>query len=178
MATVLQCPQAVHADALPEPGALSQIFDYDPAQGRIFWPVDHPSRSGLEVGYIDAAGYRVAGIGRVKVRTQNVIWALETGAWPSLPLDHIDGDRLHNRFANLREVTHRENCLNRSLRSDNSSGVPGVGFHKHSGKWAARISDGKKRISLGFFDDLDAAIEARRIAELEHGYHPNHGRIA
>ena len=39
--------------------------------------------------------------------------------------DHIDRNELNNRRSNLRPCSHQENCYNRSVRSDNTSGITG-----------------------------------------------------
>ena len=58
----------------------------------------------------------------------------------------------------------------------NSSGVPGVFWYKRRDGWIAQIYvDGKQR-HLGFFDNLLDAVAARKSAEIEHGFHPNHDR--
>ena len=69
---------------------------------------------------------------------------------------------------NFNLVTPLENAQNSSLRKDNTSGVKGVHFNKRTNKWIARIQFNKKRISLGSFDTLEEAVEARRKAEKEY----------
>jgi hypothetical protein len=48
-----------------------------------------------------------------------------TGEIPK-EVDHIDGNRMNNRFANLRAATTSENRCNSGLRSDNALGIKGV----------------------------------------------------
>src|SRR5690606_32935572 len=61
-------------------------------------------------------------------------------------VDHINGDGLDNRRANLRHATHRENLLNRGAVQGSESPYKGVSYHKLTGRWRARIkSDGKTR---------------------------------
>lgn len=45
-------------------------------------------------------------------------------------------------------------------RKDNTSGVTGVNYHKHSGKWNARKTINGNRISLGFFETKELATQA------------------
>lgn len=78
-------------------------------------------------------------------------------------VDHINHLRHDNRRANLRVCTQKQNCLNTSLRSDNSTGHTGISINR--GKYRARIVVDGKEIYLGAFDDIDEAIEARRAAE-------------
>ena len=95
------------------------------------------------------------------------MWAMHHGEWPEM-LDHINGDRLDNRLKNLRPVSKRENNFNKKMRGDNTSGVIGVRWHKQRHKWNARIAlDGKER-SLGMYDNIEAAREARLKAELQY----------
>lgn len=83
-------------------------------------------------------------------------------------IDHRDRDTLNNCRSNLRPATHTENCRNRNIRSDNSSGVPGVYFHKQKQKWEARIKISGKYKYLGAFKTLEEAKEARLKAEKEY----------
>ena len=41
-----------------------------------------------------------------------LVWLFETGRWPNLQIDHINGIRRDNRFINLREVTQIQNSQN------------------------------------------------------------------
>jgi hypothetical protein len=55
------------------------------------------------------------------------------------------------------------------------TGVSGVIFVKKSKKFIARIAvEGKKKY-IGQYDTLEQAAEARKAAEIKHGYHKNHG---
>ena len=47
----------------------------------------------------------------------------------------------------------------------NSSGVPGVSWHKAQQKWCAFITVNGKKISLGYSKTLEGAAELRRVAE-------------
>jgi len=59
--------------------------------------------------------------------------------------DHIDNDKLNNNVSNLRWCTQKENCQNRSMRNDNTSGTKGVSWHKQHKKWQANIMVNGKR---------------------------------
>ena len=78
--------------------------------------------------------------------------------------DHIDGDGLNNRRANLRNATCAQNNSNKKLRSDNTSGLLGVSWHKRDEKWAAQIATGGKTIHLGYFLSPREAHEAYSAA--------------
>jgi hypothetical protein len=94
-------------------------------------------------------------------------WMMVTGSEPNDDIDHVNGIRSDNRFANLRTATRGENMQNeRAARSSNkSSGLLGVSWSKAAGKWAAGIKlNGKKR-HLGLFTDQQAAHEAYLVAK-------------
>lgn len=80
-------------------------------------------------------------------------------------VDHINGDTLDNRKRNLRVVTKQQNDMNKKIRSDSTSKVTGVYFHKHSGKWVAYICVENSQIHLGCFSDFLDAVDARKAAE-------------
>lgn len=85
-------------------------------------------------------------------------------------LDHIDGQPLNNSEMNLRPATNTQNAMNRRTRRDNSSGIPGVSWHRRIGKWSVRVGSHKERILVGYFDDLERARIARnRTVQDLHG---------
>jgi len=102
-------------------------------------------------------------------------WLWNHGELPPHEIDHINGDGTDNRLCNLRSATSSENSRNRRLHSNNASGTCGVYWYEPSRKWVARIMVDSKLLHLGYFEDIDDAIAARKEAEIEHGYHPNHG---
>ena len=87
---------------------------------------------------------------------------------PGFLPDHINRNRLDNRKENLRIATITENVINRGVYKNNTSGVRGVYFNKRRNKWVARITYNKKVISLGYFDNLEEAKNARLNAEKEY----------
>ena len=111
-----------------------------------------------------------------KYYAHRLAWLYTYGDWPKDQIDHLYQDSLNNRLINLREVTNAENLKNRKRQNNNRSGVTGVHFHNKAQKWEAYITVNFKRIYLGHFDLKDDAIVARKNAEVEYGFHPNHGR--
>ena len=73
--------------------------------------------------------------------------------------DHINGNILDNRRANLREATHIENSQNRQKHRDNSSGLKGV-WQIRGGKWRATICHNYQKKHLGLFNTKDEAYDA------------------
>jgi hypothetical protein len=80
-------------------------------------------------------------------------------------VDHIDNDSMNNRKSNLRVCLHKENSRNSKDRVNNSSGHKGVSWYKKNNKWMAYIMVDKKHKTLGYFHDINDAINARRLAE-------------
>lgn len=102
---------------------------------------------------------------------------LQTGRWPEkgCELDHIDHDKENNFLHNFREVSHAVNGRNQPNQVTNTSGVRGVNWAKSQNKWQARIIVNGVRKSLGFHSDFESAVKARRQAEIDYNFHPNHG---
>lgn len=78
-------------------------------------------------------------------------------------VDHINGNTLDNRRANLRHCTHGQNQQNR--RASNSLGIKGV--YQKRGKYAARITLAGQVKNLGTFATPELAGEAYRVAAEE-----------
>jgi len=125
----------------------------------------------------NVAGYATGTIFTRQYLAHRVAWAITNGEWPKDQIDHINHDKTDNRISNLRDVTQTENQKNASVRKDNTSGVVGVNWSKQLSKWRARISVSGRNKCLGYFSDKKDAVAARAGAEIECGYHRNHGRI-
>lgn len=85
-----------------------------------------------------------------------------------LQVDHISGDTLDNRKANLRKVTPAQNRMNAKLRKDNKSGYKGVYCEEKSQTWRAYIRVDGRLITLGFTKTKEEARELRKQAEIEY----------
>lgn len=161
---------------LPSQAYLRQCFDYDPDTGVLRWvsrPREHFASegswkvwltkwSGKEAGSPGKHGYPQVGITGRLFLCHRIIWKIQTGLDPEY-IDHINGNRADNRFANLRACTHAQNIMNRKL-GNNTSGVRGV--RPHGSSWEARIALDGVTHQLGSFRSLEEAAEARRAAEL------------
>lgn len=88
-------------------------------------------------------------------------------SWKERIIDHISGKqkRYDNRKSNLRICTIQENVINSSIAKNNTSGVTGVFWNKRLHKWEANICINRERIRLGFFNDFNDAVKARKEAE-------------
>jgi uncharacterized protein with PIN domain len=76
-------------------------------------------------------------------------------------VDHINRNRLDNRKINLRIVTRLGNMQNKSIYKNNSSGTPGVCYHKLTGKWYYLISYEGHTESSTLYDDKNIAFRRR-----------------
>lgn len=178
------------------PEICRQLCRYEPDTGKLFWLPRDPiwfkptkrtpewccnnwnSRcAGKEAFTLLApTGYMTGCLLHATELAHKIAWAIQTGEMPSDMIDHEDGNRANNRFANLREAGPTEQARNMKLFSTNTSGHAGVNWSKKEEKWIAKIGLDYKSIRIGCFDDFDEAVRARCAAELEYGFHPNHGR--
>lgn len=85
-------------------------------------------------------------------------------------VDHKHGEksRHDNRKSNLRIATESQNCINKNIQSNNTSGCTGVSFDKGKQRWRAEIWFQGKRIHLGWFKDFEDAVAVRKQAEEEY----------
>lgn len=84
---------------------------------------------------------------------------------PSVFVDHIDHNPANNRRSNLRKCSNSQNNANRSLDRRNKSGRTGVSWDEKSKKWFAQIGWHNTHYSLGHYDNIEDAIQARENAE-------------
>ena len=149
---------------------VRKLLDYDPDTGRLTWKVRASIRVmvGGEAGTVEGCnGYRKVGIKGKQYYAHRLVWLWMTGEWPEV-IDHINHDKLDNRWCNLRDVGYEENNKNKSRAT-------GVCWYKDRNMWRSYITVGSNRIDLGSFEDKKEAIAARRAALVEYGFHSNHG---
>jgi hypothetical protein len=86
-----------------------------------------------------------------------------------LEVDHIDNNKSNNRIDNLQLLTARKNSNKYRMTMENKkSKYIGVGWHKHTKKWMARLVLNGKRLSLGcYVNEIDAAnAYQNKLAEI------------
>ena len=119
--------------------------------------------------------YIVVRHNKYTVKAHRVAWYIVNGQLPVGEIDHIDGEGQNNKYVNLRDVSREDNRKNIKRYTSNTSGCTGVTFNR--GRWSARINVNGERVNLGRFVHIAGAIKARKKAEIEYGYHENHGTI-
>jgi hypothetical protein len=182
---------------LPDVETLRKLLDYDPETGLLTWKArDQADFIGtkkrttahlcrqwnskhagkLALSALTVWGYRRGRVLGQLIMAHRVVWAISKGAWPADQIDHINGNPADNRISNLRDVSGGENMKNQRAYKSNKTGTVGVYWHSSAAKWGAAISRNGKQIHLGCYDNIEDAISARKVAEVDEGYHKNHGR--
>ena len=101
--------------------------------------------------------YAVRSIGPRNSQKQVYMHRQIMNALPGIQVDHINGDSLDNRRANLRLVTEHQNHMNKG-KNLKRKGFKGV-YKTNYGRWYAQIMFNKKGIHLGIFrNPIDAAL--------------------
>lgn len=171
---------------------LRECFDYNAENGTLIWKYRPRSHFSTEESWLMAkardagkpvkggmnGGYMTVQLRGKKYKMHRVIWAMVHGIdMDEVPpaIDHVDLDKTNNREANLRAATWSENCMNKGLQENNTSGFKGVHWHKYHQKWAAKVKINGKQIHLGYFADPEVASKVReRAANDIHGEFARH----
>ena len=154
---------------------ITKRLDYSSETGIFRWKInERRARKGNIAGSNDGKGYVSIRLNGKNYRAARLAWLYVYRTLPKHYIDHINGNPSDNRISNLRDVTAFENQKNRKTNANNQTGISGVSPYR--GGWSAIIVVNNKRIWLGMFQDFFEACCARKSAELEYGFHPNHGR--
>lgn len=115
--------------------------------------------NGIMVGTVGTSNYATMYYQGKKQLCHRVAFHVMTGEWPPDEVDHINGDKLDNRWHNLRLVKRYENIRYRSQG--------GAGVYPLGQKWRAVIHSGGEQHFLGMYDDWFEAMCARKSAEVK-----------
>lgn len=151
----------IHAD--PETGVFTRLVTTSPR-----------AKAGDVAGSI-SNGYVWIRVDRCRYSAHRLMWLYVTGAWPVAEIDHINGVRSDNRFANLREATSSQNKANIGRLPSNTSGFKGVHWHRRDRWWQARIAIDGHRMSLGYYR-TPAQAHAAYVAAAQR-LHGEYGRV-
>lgn len=166
-----------------DPEILRLRLRYCRETGLLFWKESEICQKGWNTRWAGKEaftaysrdGYKRGTVFRKGLQAHRVVWAIYYGEWPEGNIDHIDHDKTNNRIENLRIVTNVENQRNMSKQKRNKSGVTGVHWKERDNRWQASIGVNGKTKALGYFKNFEDAVSRRKIAEIEYGFHENHG---
>ena len=141
---------------LPSVDELGRVFRPDFTNGTLF-----SQRTGKPVGTKTASGYIQVCLGRRFLLAHRVLWKMAHNEDPFI-IDHINSITCDNRITNLRNVGHQESSLNRPGAPLSKSGHRGV--YRHKKGWKVQLVRDQSNKHVGFFEDIEAAIQARAEA--------------
>lgn len=155
----------------------SNIRDWlilDERSATFYWRKKPVSKTDLSISAGSISKYRTNSYVRIYFQGRHyaahrLMWLWYHGAMPKRPLeiDHINGNGLDNRIANLRLVTRRENCQNKKRHREGK--LIGAVHNSVVDKWEARIHENGKQRYIGLFDTEREAHEAymERLNEIK-----------
>jgi hypothetical protein len=101
-------------------------------------------------------------------RLQNYIMNFKPPKDRSKVVNHINRNRKDCRKNNLEITTYQINGINKGKQSNNTSGFPGVSWDNYHGKWEAHIKLNGKKIFLGYYVNIEGAVQARQNGEIKY----------
>jgi len=148
---------------------LRELLDYAPGTGAFTWrprptemfrgpragPIWHTRYCGKRAGHVNRiVGYESIRIFDRSYWSHRLAWLHVYGEWPVGEVDHINGDRLDNRIANLRACDRQVNAQNMRRRPKDDGvllGVHRVVTRNLSKPFTAKIYVSGRSHHLGYF---------------------------
>lgn len=134
------------------PDRIKELFVYDPESGlmtrRVAMGPNKRFPAGSVAGTVNAAGYIQLEADGCRVYAHRAAFVFMTGDWPRMHVDHINGIKNDNRWANLRDVDRSTNLANlRRAMRHSRTGVLGVSYDASRRKYwgEVRLPDGRRR---------------------------------
>lgn len=160
------------ADTSLPAARLRELLCYDPETGVFTWRQNVGRwgrvKAGTVAGGVNAHGHVVIRVQGASIYAHRIAFLLMTGEFPSFSVDHLDGVKTNNAWANLRDVSQHTNTENRRTPTrGKASGLPlGVSIDRRDNRIRADITVKGKAISLGRFNTPEEAhaayVEAKR----------------
>lgn len=123
-----------------EVSRLRELFSYDPITGVLYRLTT--KRAGLPCGTVFSTGHMQVDVDGKMTGVHRIAWALHSGEYPTVEVDHKNGDGADNRLCNLRLATSSQNNQNRRLSTRNKTGIKCVFRVKWSKSWRWRVAVG------------------------------------
>lgn len=168
---------------------LRELLEYDPLTGQLWWkprPLKYfEDRGGrytarrskrifdttyagtLALNCLNQSGYLRGNLFGRLMLAHRAAYIITTGhpLVTSQQIDHVNGVRSDNRWANLRLATNTQNQHNSKSAKGSSSEFVGVAWDRFANKWCAYISPENRKVHLGYFEtEIDAAISRDKAA--------------
>lgn len=154
------------------PAEIKELFNYDPETGSLSWRARGMGRVvGKHLTRKDTLGYVTVRVLGTAYLAHRLAWAHFYGTNPTQTIDHINRNKGDNRILNLRQVTQKQNLENITTDRRNKSGVRGVHWSESHRKWRAAIQHDSVAYRLGWFDRMEDAVAARKLAEQKYFTH-------
>lgn len=150
---------------------LKQLLRYDPMTGKFTRLVSYGH--GVSVGDIAGStnnqGYESIRVLGKAYAAHRLAWLYMEGVWPNI-IDHINGVRNCNKWANLREATNSINNQNRH-KANRTSAVGLLGVTSCGKRFRANIHCDGKKLHIGVFVTAEDAYAAyvRKKREIHQG---------
>ena len=149
---------------LPSQARLQELFELRGGQLIRIQSKQRPDLLDLPAGAVEGRGYLQAYVDGQTYQVHRLVWKYVTGDDPADQLDHLNGNKLDNRFENLEEVDNRENC---SRKNKDRKLPTGVSFYQKGSyvRYTARIHKDGAKVFLGYFKTVEEASSAYRAAK-------------
>lgn len=139
---------------------LKDIMTYDSESG-LFKRITSKNIRKEYAGSLHHSGYLSVVIKYKNYLLHRLAWLYMTGEYPHAEIDHIDGNKINNRFNNLRKASPQQNQQNRyKAHKQNITGLLGAHYNKANNNYRARIMMNRTEIYIGTFNTAEEAHEA------------------
>lgn len=149
---------------------LREVVRYDPATGVFTRLVSTApnARAGDFAGSLRKRGILAFHVDGKLYAAHRLAWLYMTGKWPDDDIDHRDGNKVNNRWDNLRDVDDFTNLQNlrKAMKSNKTTGLLGASWSKQIKRFKAQITVDGANTYIGTFSTAmqahEAYVEAKR----------------